>query len=342
MATLLTPDPAPGASVGAAPSSVRLGVVVVNYRSAELVIAGLPALLAELAGFADGRVVVVDNASPGDDADRIAAHVAAAGCGDRVSLVRSAVNGGFSAGNNLGFAALRAAGGRFDAVLLLNPDAEPRPGALASLARVLAEQPQAGVVGARLENPDGTTWIAAFNFPTLASEFAHATGFVGLRRIWPPLAAETAAPARVDWVSGAAMMIRVEALDAIGGMDEGYFLYYEEIDFMHALGRAGWETWHVPDALVLHTPGSSTGIVDGQPRQGGMPAYWFASWRRYFLRNHGPVYARLAAAAKLAGLVIRVAQMRLRGRDPCLARGFVGDFARLCVLGLAPRAGRGG
>lgn len=316
-------------------AEMRLAVVIVNYRSASLVTEALPVLARELEGFAAARVIIVDNASPGDDADVLGA--AAARFSNLAHVVRSPVNGGFAAGNNVGFAALCAEGFSFDAVLLLNPDAEPRPGALAAMARTLSAQPDAGVVGARLENPDGTTWSAAFPFPTAAREFAQATNLSTLRRIWPTVLPDMLAPARVDWVSGAAMMVRSDALDALGGMDEGYFLYYEEVDFMRRLATAGWTTWHAPDALVRHTPGSSTGIVGGQPRHGRMPGYWFVSWRRYFTCNHGLVYARFAAFAKFTGLLLRAAQMRLRGRDMGLAEGFIADFGRVCLIGIPPR-----
>ncbi|MDT8345917.1 MAG: glycosyltransferase family 2 protein, partial [Thermohalobaculum sp.] len=317
------PDRAPRAP----PADLRIAVATVNYCSADLVMTGLPALLAELAGFAAHRVVIVDNASPGDDADRLAAHLATLPGADGVRLVRSPRNGGFAAGNNLAFHALAADGFAPDAVLLLNPDAEVRPGAIREMAAVLRTRPHAGVVGARLEHADGTSWVAAFHFPSLMGEFARETGLSWLARRWPVLAPDTDTPARVDWVSGAAMLIRSEALAALGGMDEGYFLYFEEIDFMRALARRGWETWHAPAARVRHLSGKSTGIVNGRPERGRMPAYWFASWLRYFAKNHGAGYARAAAAAKLAGMLLGDLQRRLRGKPSGRPERFYRDFA---------------
>jgi len=309
----------------------RLAVVIVSYRTAAMVLAGLPALMAELAPCARRRVVVVDNASPDGDGDRLAAGLAAAGFGEDVALIRSPVNGGFSAGNNLGFAALRALDWTPEAVLLLNPDAEVLPGALAEMLAVMDAQPRAGIVGARLRNPDGSTWSAAFNFPGVFSEFAAATGLGFLERRRPILV-EHAAPARVDWASGAALMLRQEALAAIGDMDEGYFLYFEEIDHMLRARRMGWETWTAPAALIAHDPGGATGMVDSRPRSGPMPDYWFASWRRYFAKNHGAAHARVAAAAKTAGLLIGAAQRGLRGRPDPHPPGFLRDFIRKALL----------
>jgi hypothetical protein len=316
------------------PERLTMAVAIVSYRTADLVAEALPPLLAELGRFASGRVVIVDNASPDGDADRLAAHLAALGPEAPVTLVRSPVNGGFAAGNNLAFDALRADGGPApDCVLLLNPDAVMRPGALAEMARVMASGPRIGVVGARLENEDGSSWIAAFRFPSAMGEFARGTGLGRLQAIWPVLAPEMDDAGPVDWVSGAAMLVRWSMVEEIGGMDAGYFLYFEEIDYMLRASRAGWQTWHAPKAMVLHVAGSSTGIVDGAPKEGRMPPYWFASWSRYFRRNHGPVYARGAAALKLSGIVLGLVQRRLRGRRGALTPYFLGDFARACLLG---------
>jgi GT2 family glycosyltransferase len=304
----------------------RIAVVIVSYRTGRMVLAALPALMAELAACARSRVVVVDNASPDGDGDLLEAGLAAGAFGEGVALIRSPVNGGFAAGNNLGFAALRALDWTPEAVLLLNPDAEILPGALVEMLAVMDAHPRAGVVGARLKNPDGSTWSAAFNFPSAAREFAAATGLGLFARLRPILVAP-AAPARVDWVSGAAMMLRWSALEALGDMDEGYFLYFEEVDYMRRAERLGWEVWTAPAALIAHEAGGATGLVDERPRAGRMPDYWFASWRRYFARNHGRGYARLAAAAKICGLLIGAAQRRLRGRpDPHPPR-FLRDFA---------------
>ena len=318
----------------AAPEDASVAVSIVNYRTVGMVISALPALLVELEGLARAAVLIVDNASPGDDADRLEAHVAAEGLGARVRVIRSLRNGGFAAGNNLAFAACRDLGWTPDAVMLLNPDAEMRPGALRELLAVMAAGPRIGVVGARLERSPGSGWTAAFHFPSIMGEFARGTGIGVISRRWPVLIDAPAGPVRADWVTGAAMLVRREMLDDVGGMDEGYFLYFEEVDFMLKAARAGWETWHAPDARVLHVPGGATGMMDGRPRQGPMPDYWFDSWRRYFTENHGSARARLAATAKLAGLLIGEAHRMLRRRPRNLPPGFIATFARRCLLGV--------
>lgn len=322
-------------AVPAGKEAVPMAVVVaiVNYCSADLVIEGLPELVGQLAACPRAAVIVVDNASPGGDADRLAAFLQDFPGRDLVRLVRSPVNGGFAAGNNRAFEAARDLPWQPDAVLLLNPDAALRPAALARLAAVLDARPRAGVVGAALENEDGSVRPGAFRFPSMMGEFVRDSALGPLQRLWPSMAAVPGeAPVRVDWVTGAAMLIRRTMLDAIGPMDEGFFLYFEETDFQRRAQQAGWEIWHAPAARVRHRAGSSTGIVGGQPRAGRMPAYWFASWLRYFTKNHGVVYARTTAALRLAGMAVGDAVRLVRGRRSHRAPGFAADFARFCLL----------
>ncbi|MBB5517849.1 glycosyltransferase family 2 protein [Amphiplicatus metriothermophilus] len=313
-------------------SSPRIAVVTVNYGTADLVVANLRDLLAELEAFPGSKVYIVDNASPGGDTEKLAGFIEGEGLSARVRLIKSPVNIGFAGGNNLAFAEIRRAELRPDFVLLLNPDAAPQSGAVGALADFLNAKPRAGVAGARLENPDGSPRHAAFHFPSAGREFAGAAGIGFLQRAWPTVQAGAAAPCRVDWVSGAAMMLRAALLDEVGDMDAGYFLYFEETDYQRAAAARGWEIWHVPAARVVHAAGASTGMAGGRPRAGRMPAYWFASWLRYYAKNHGPAYARLAAAARLTGMMVCTAHRRLRGRQSGLADGFIKDFVRSCLM----------
>ncbi|MDF2233225.1 glycosyltransferase family 2 protein [Albimonas sp. CAU 1670] len=331
------PATAPRADLSANPLAARIAVSTVNYKAAELVLAGLPALLAELARFEEGVAIVVDNASPGGDGDRLAAGLEAMGSPEAVRLVRSPVNGGFAAGNNLAFAEAKTLGWAPDAILLLNPDAELRPGAIEEMVRVMFARPKVGVVGARLENEDGSTWIAALHFPSAMREFSGEFGLGVVQRRWPMLIEDTEVPVPCDWVSGACMMINARLLEAQGPLDEAYFLYFEEVDYQLQARRAGWEIWHVPGAQVMHIEGASTGIEHNKAKEGPMPAYWFDSWRRYYTKNHGAPYARAAALAKITGIVLGDLQRRVRGK-PATRRPprFLADFARACLLGGGP------
>lgn len=314
----------------------RVAVVIVNYRGADMVIAGLAALVAELAQFERGVAVIVDNASPGDDADRIERFLADFPGRETVRLVRSPVNGGFSYGNNVGFRAIEALDWQPDAIMLLNPDTTLRPGAIRALAATMETRPRAGVVGAQLEDEEGTPTGSAFCFPSMMGEFSRMLGLWLVQKHWPVLAETAAEPTRADWVMGAAMLIRTAALRDVGEMDEGYFLYFEEVDFMRRLKELGWEVWHCPKARVVHEAGVSTGVVGEMARVGRMPEYWFRSWQRYFVKNHGPVYARATALMRLSGTILGIAVAYVRGRRRHFPERYISDFARICLFGPIP------
>ena len=311
----------------------RVATVIVNYGTSNLVLAALPALLRELSPFSDTYIVIVDNNSPDGDGLRLKTGVEALGVGPSVEIVLSEVNGGFAAGVNLGFASIRRLEWVVDAVLLLNPDAELRPGALREMVRVMQDHPRAGFVGPRLRNPDGSTWTAAFHFPSLIREVAGNLGLGVLQRLYPIVASASDTPVRVDWVTGTAALIRGEAFRALGDMDDGYFLYYEEVDYMLQGRRLGWESWHAPAALVAHEAGASTRVKDGRVRSGRQPDYMFRSWARYFAKNHGAVYARVVAIATLLALAFGTLQRRLRGKAEQKPENFLADFATKVAFG---------
>jgi GT2 family glycosyltransferase len=315
-----------------------IAVSIVNYRTADLVIASIPALLGELDGFEAALVVVVDNASGDGSAEALAQAIEANGWGARVRLVASERNGGFAAGNNLAFAEIA----RWEhvplGVLLHNPDAQVRPGAVAALAQVLLDEPRAGAVGGCLERPDGEVWTAAFNFPSIASEIALSIGIGALARRFSVHVPPAEAPLRVDWVTGAAVLLRWRAVEQVGPMDEGYFLYYEEVDYMRALHSAGWQTWHTPEARVLHDAGQATNVVQSKAKEGRMPRYWFESWRRYYAKNHGALYMRATAASRLAALLLSYPLLALKGGRRRLPEHYLRDFARHCLFGPLPES----
>jgi len=277
-------------------------VAIVNYRTAPLVVDCLRSLAPEVAANPGTRVIIVDNASVDGSAAAIAAAIAAHGWGDWAELVESPVNGGFAAGVNV---ALRPALARRETELfwLLNPDTLVRRGAMAALTGFMHTRPSVGIAGSALQLADGTPWPFAFRFPSLVGEFEQALRLgvaTRLLRRHVVLQRMGSDAARVDWVSGASMMVRRAVFDAIGLLDEGYFLYFEETDFCHAAQRAGWETWYVPEAQVMHIAGQSTGIPGVGAAAQRRPAYWFESRRRYFVKNYGPAYAAATDVAWLA------------------------------------------
>ncbi|HMO06023.1 MAG TPA: glycosyltransferase [Paracoccaceae bacterium] len=312
-----------------------VAVIVVNYGTADLALRAVGSVLARGHGGRRVEVHLVDNASPGGDAARLAAAHAAAGWGDRVTLYPETVNHGFGRANNLVLAALAARGAAPELVFLLNPDACLKTEAIAELAAFLEAHPGAAAVGAGIDAPGGGPAVtSAFRFPSPVSEFAGAARFGPLDRLtarWAVPLPPGPATRQVGWVAGAAVMLRRRALAEAGGFDPGFFLYFEEVELMHRLRRAGWSIWYHPAARVEHVAGAATGLRSGEERPRRLPAYWFDSWRLYFTRTRGRAGALACGLACLAGAHLHLLLSRLRGRPPAHPQGFAGDFARLAL-----------
>jgi N-acetylglucosaminyl-diphospho-decaprenol L-rhamnosyltransferase len=274
-----------------------VSVVIVSYESRALLERCLAALAADAGRAATCEVIVVDQAS----ADGTAAWLADAH--PEVRLVALEENVGFGAGNNRGAA---LAGGRW--LLLLNSDAFVRPGAVDELVRFAEARAAAGAVGPRLLWPDGRLQRSCRRFPTV---FRLATEYLYLRKLAPHSRilngfyyGEFAHDERrrVDWVTGACLLVRRELFEQLGGFDESFFLYSEEVDLLYRARQLGAETWYDPAAEVEHEWGGTAGrtsalTLEEQAR----------SHVRYFDKHASQTTAKRARSVLLTGL-------RLRGR----------------------------
>ncbi|MEM6421927.1 MAG: glycosyltransferase family 2 protein, partial [Pseudomonadota bacterium] len=222
-----------------------IAVIIVNYGTADLALAAARSVLAQEAGGHRIEVHLVDNASPGGDAAAIADQIAAEGLTGRLRFHPEATNHGFGRGNNVVLEALAARATPPDYAFLLNPDAALENGAAAVLAEFLDAHPEAGAAGAEIRNPGEVRPAAgAYRFPSLGSIFSEAVNFGPVQRLFQKTKVAMPLPdraARVDWVSGAAVMFRMAALRQTGFFDPAYFLYFEEVDLMLRLTRAGWQ-----------------------------------------------------------------------------------------------------
>lgn len=293
--------------------SRRVLAVIVNYRTADLVMRHFDNMVRARAEADDLRVVIVDNASPGDDAQKLRAFAADPSRRDWVDIVESPDNRGFAAGNNLVLGPALASDSPPDFFLLLNPDAYLRPGALKALLDVMQARPEVGIAGPGLENEAGETHNSAFRFFSIASEFEAAarTGLVSrLLSRWRVAPAPALQAGRVDWICGAAALIRRETLADVGLLDETYFLYYEETDFMLRAARKGWATWCEPTSRAVHFMGGATGYV--QHASAPPPDYWYRSRAHYFRKNHGAAYAAAADLAWTAGALFYLVRPKRR------------------------------
>jgi GT2 family glycosyltransferase len=269
-------------------------VIVVSYNRRDLVAQCVESVLAD-AGELDVEVIVVDNASHDGTPESIAERF------PTVRLIASPENVGYGQGCNLGIEAGR---GRY--LLALNQDIVVRPGTLAAMVRFADEHPRAGAVGARMEYADGRFQPSAFRFPDWRQAFfgffdnlvpldSEINGRYPLARLERPLVAEH--------LLGACLLFRREALDQVGAFDPIFFMYYEETDLCVRLRNAGWLSYYLPSAGVMHVSAAST---SASPEK--MSVEFHRSQAIFYRRHRGPVGYAVLKAIVWAGIAYRLAR----------------------------------
>jgi N-acetylglucosaminyl-diphospho-decaprenol L-rhamnosyltransferase len=279
----------------------RVDVGVVTWNTRDLTVSALRRLL-DTDQCADLRLFVHDNASEDGTADAVREQVPEA---DVVSWP-----------DNLGFAAAvnkllaRAESPWF---LMLNSDAWPNPGAIGRMVDAALRHPRAAAIAPRLERPDGSLEHGTHPFPSVRIAVASA---LPLRNAWAERHALHSAwrhdrERRVDWAVGAALLLRQSAVAEIGGLDESFFMYVEDLEWCHRAAERGWEVWFTPDAVVVHV-----GNASGKAKYGGSrSAVWIANTYRFYRRHHsraGTVAYRLVNAAGAVVAALRAHARRDR------------------------------
>jgi hypothetical protein len=249
------------------------------------------------------EVILVDDASGDGTAEAALARHAG------IVVLRNERPERFTRSANRGLA--RAAG---EILLLLNSDTEVEPGGLARLLDAFARQPDLGIAGALLHYPDGSPQWSGGREPSPAWFFALGSGLPGLLERLPlyrrakPLA--PAHPARVDWVTGAAMAIRRAAWEAAGPFDEGFHFYAQDLDLCLRAGRAGWRTEVRPELRVLHHHGATIGQAPGAARRQHPELLW-SDLLRWARKHRGERWAGRAETALRTGGALRLLSRRL-------------------------------
>lgn len=261
-----------------------LSVVIVNYRTPKLVTECLASLLPEINGM-DARVVVVDNRSDDNSPEVIRAWLATHDVEAKATFIQSNQNAGFAAGNNIGIKACSA-----QYYLLLNSDTLVRSGAIRFILDTANRFPDAGMISPRLEWPDDTGQESCFRFPSPFSELCDASNtrlidrFFGKYIVAMPVQTQIAQP---EWTSFACVLIKDNVIRQVGLLDEGYFMYFEDIEYCHRARQSGWTIVHNPAAHVVHLRGGSSPVKEQTRKKKRVPKYFYESRARYFYQTYG-------------------------------------------------------
>ncbi len=271
-----------------------VSVSIVNTSSRELLLA----CLESLAG-TDAELVVLDNASEDGSVDAVRERF------PHVRVIAQRFRAGFGANHNT---VIRETAGRY--VYVLNEDTTSDDWGLARIVAYLDAHPRVAALGPKLVYPNGRRQDSAWRFPTpFVSTLSLATlGRLGVKQSH----GDGAHP--VDWVTGAALVLRREALEAVGLFDEEFFLYSEEVDLQFRLRQAGWEVHYFPEVTVVHYESQfSAGIPDRRINE------MWRSRHRYWRKHHSGAGARIAAVATGAQYAARAALAPLARQDQQLA-----------------------
>jgi N-acetylglucosaminyl-diphospho-decaprenol L-rhamnosyltransferase len=271
--------------------ATAVAVVTVSYNSEDVITGFL-----ESARGGSSLMVVADNPSP--QSERTISHAKAAGA----IVVRMPDNVGYGGAIN---AAIQSLSPEIDAILISNPDVRIGAGAIARMLETLRSADDIGAVGPKILNDDGTVFPSARQIPSLRTGVGHALFF----RVWPSnpwsrrYRQEGIDPdvrRDVGWLSGACLLVEREAFEQIGGFDESYFMYFEDVDLGHRLSKSGWRNVFEPAAQVTHIGGTST--ASARPQM--LVTHHRSAYRFLASKYPGPLLAPLRWALH-AGLVVR-------------------------------------
>lgn len=267
------------------PASDTVSLIIVNYNASQWIVACVLSALNQV-----DEVIVVDNASTDDSLAKLEA---AFPRDRRLKIVRNRVNLGFAAGCNIG--AQATAGSH---LFFLNPDCVLTADSVKRLLRVLDDNPDVGMVGGLLVNPDGTEQAGGRRaIPTPWRSFVRAFGLSRFADRWPRLFFDfhlhkqplPSHPIEVEAISGACVLVRRAAMQDVGHWDEGYFLHCEDLDISMTLRGKGWKIMFVPDARIVHDKGACSRarpiFVEWHKHRGMMRFY-----RKFFQHQYpGPL-----------------------------------------------------
>lgn len=266
------------------PSFPTLSIIIVNWNTHDLLAQCLESVGVELAAWQGGRVetFVVDNASTDGSVALVRERF------PWVRLIANTENVGFARANNQ---AVEQAQGRY--ILLLNSDAMLTPNSLTNLIAFADAHPQAGIIGVRLLNFDGSFQAAFNDFPTLLRVVMETWGliqFIKRNPYYPSYAPHQSENATMcDWVGGACLCARRQAIEEVGVLDDSFFMNSEEVDWCFRMRQSGWQVWYTPAVEIVHLGGGSANRRSATQRM-----RLYEGKVRFLAKHHGHIAAWVA------------------------------------------------
>lgn len=280
---------------------IELSIIIVSWNVCELLRNCLQSIYDNCEDLAI-QVIVVDSSSADESVTMIQHEF------EQVTLLAQAENVGFTRGNNMG---LEMAQGKY--VLLLNPDTEIIGNALQQMVDFLDAHDDTGIVGPHTLNTDGSTQSTRRRFPTLMTAFFESTWLQGIapKSVLVHYYVTDASDddtIDVDWVQGSALMARHEVYEQIGGLDTGFVMFSEEMDWCKRAKNAGWQVYYLGDSFITHHGGKSTEQVVANKH-----IYFQESKLRYFRKHHGILVANILRIFLLLSYLLQICTEGLKG-----------------------------
>ena len=307
----------------------NLLIVIVCYKAVDLTIDCLRSISEQIHDVAGVHVAVCENGTGEASARQLADAIESEGWAPWCWLKVISPNRGFSGGNNAILEDALSWENPPKHFLLLNADTVVRPGAIRTLMNVADSQPEAGIISPRLEWPDGEPQISCFRYINPVSEMLDAASTRPISKLFKSYEVAIPVsdmPTEPDWTSFACALIRREVLEAIGVLDPGFFLYFDDPDYCRRARKAGWKVLNWPQAKVVHLRGQSNPVKELTAKRDRRPSYYYASRSRYLAKFYGRVGLWFSNMLWLFGRTVALLREVLGSKKPHTCKGEAKDI----------------